>query len=73
MESPWAEKLAIVAILASVAIIVVSIVWYIRRRTADCLQSWDFVLFLIVGVPFSLRMIAGIELMQTSGNSVGGV
>lgn len=64
VEGLWAEKLAIIAILATVAIIVVSIVWCVLGGNLQTVFTvMGFVLSLIAGKSCPMNMIYGIVLM----------
>ncbi len=59
IEGLWAEKLALVAILASVAIVVVSIVWCVLGGDLQTVFTvMGFVLTFVAGKSFPLRLAA---------------
>ena len=75
VEGIWAEKLAFVAILASVAIVVVSIVWCVLGGSLQTVFTvMSFVLGLVTGDSISTKLVKdNITLISmSSGNCTGG-
>ena len=75
IEGIWAEKLAFIAILASVAIVVVSIVWCVLGGNLQTVFTvMSFVLGLVTGEYASTRSLRDSLTLITmsSGNRVGG-